>query len=103
MLEKEKIQAGMRTEANEDHLLLTRGSYKVHPNLKNNTSHILLALPFFCVRLQPDFKIQKKQIHKEVALQFRQVLDCLTFIPMKTLPCGDSGHKMFFLVQNLTS
>lgn len=64
MLEEEKIQAGTRTEANADHLL-TRRSYKVLPNAKNNTSHILLALPFFCVHLQPDFKIQKKRIHEE--------------------------------------
>lgn len=46
MLEEEKIQAGMRTEANEDHWLMCR-SYRVLPNVKNNTSHILLALPFF--------------------------------------------------------
>lgn len=65
MLEEEKIQAGMRTEANEDHLL-THRSYKVLPNARNNTSHILLALPFFlCLCLQPDFKTQKKKIHEE--------------------------------------
>lgn len=46
MLEEEKIQAGMRTEAKEDHWLMCR-SYRVLPNVKNNTSHILLALPFF--------------------------------------------------------
>lgn len=46
MLEEEKIQAGTRTEANEDHLL-THRSYKVLPNVRNNTSHVSLALPFF--------------------------------------------------------
>lgn len=50
MLEEEKIQAEERTEAIEDHLLM-RGSYKVHPNVKNNTSYILLALPFFFVSI----------------------------------------------------
>lgn len=93
MLEEEKIQAGTRTEANEDYLL-TRGSYKVHPNVKNNTSHILLALPFFCVRLQPDFKIQKKIIHKEIALQLSLV--CLTFISMKRCLVQAVGAKCSF-------
>lgn len=94
MLEEEKIQAGTRTEAIEDHLLM-RGSYKVHPNVKNNTSHILLALPFFlCVRLQPDFKIQKKLTHEEIALQLSLV--CLTFICMKRCPVEAVGAKCSF-------
>lgn len=68
--------------ANEDHLLICR-SYKVLPNAKMNTSHILLALPFLCPSPQPDFKRKKrkrKPKRDRIALQFRQVLVCLTFI-----------------------
>lgn len=64
MLEEEKIQAGMRSVANEDHLLMCR-SYEVLPNAKINTSHILLALPFLCPSPQPDFKTKKKNKTKE--------------------------------------
>lgn len=60
MLEEEKIQARMRSVANEDHLLMCR-SYEVLPNAKINTSHILLALPFLCLCPQPDFKTTKNK------------------------------------------
>lgn len=62
MLEEQKIQAGMQSVANEDLLLMCR-SYKVL-----YTSHILLALPFLCPSLHPDFKIKKKNKTQEKQL-----------------------------------
>lgn len=74
-------------------------SYKVLPNVKNNTSHILLALPLFVSVYNPILKCRRKN-PRGVALQFRWVLVCLIFICIK--PFGGSGCKMFFLVQSLT-
>lgn len=75
ILGEEKIQAGVRRVATEDHLLMCR-SYEVLQNAKINTSHILLALPFFV----SVFSACLKKKSQKTVLLFWLVLIGLTFI-----------------------
>lgn len=81
MLEEEKIQVE-RSMANEDHLLVCR-LYTVLLNARVSTSHIYCHC-LFCVHLLSLILKQQQQQKQKgkpsgKALQFRQVLVCLTF------------------------
>lgn len=91
ILEEEKIQAGVRRVATEDHLLMCR-SYEVLQNAKINTSHILLALPFLCPSPQPDLK--KKITKNSTAVPSGSHL--LDLHPQKHYPMEAVGEKCSF-------